>query len=310
MKVCRGVDHIGGKFNNPAVTLGNFDGLHKGHREIFEQLKRRANELGGHSVIFTFDPHPVKVLRPDECPKLISLLSEKLSLLEEAGIDGVILADFTKAFAAQHPTNFIADIIHKILKAKLVIVGHDFTFGKGKEGTIESLKKLGEKLGFRVEVVPAVTIDGEIVSSTRIRKLISGGKVKEASTLLGRYHQIEGTVVKGFGRGKPLGFPTANLDHNAELLPEDGVYATKVVIGDKQYKGATNVGTNPTFGDEKRTVETYILDFDESIYEKTIKVLFVDRVRGEVTFKSPKDLSSQIAKDISRVSTILEGMSL
>jgi len=307
MKVYRGVEALEGKFHSPAVTLGNFDGVHMGHRKIFKQLRARADELGGDALIFTFDPHPIKVLRPDESPRLISPLSEKLKLFEESGIDAAILADFTKAFAAQHPAHFVRDIIYNTIKAKHVIVGHDFTFGKGKEGTIDSLKKLGEELGFLVEVISAVKIDGQIVSSTRIRELIRQGEVKEAGKLLGRYHHLEGKVIEGHGRGKPLGFPTANIDYQAELLPKDGVYATKVEIDGLTYGGATNIGTNPTFGDKERSVETYIFDFNESLYNKMINVSFVERIRGEITFKSPEALSEQISKDISRIKTVLRG---
>lgn len=305
MKVYRGVEALEGKFNSPAVTLGNFDGVHKGHRKIFSQLRLKANEMGGDAVIFTFDPHPIKVLRPDESPRLISPLPEKLKLLEESGADAVILADFTKAFAALHPAQFVKDIIHKLIGAKHVIVGHDFTFGKGKEGTIGSLEAFGAELGFHVQVIPAVTVDNEIVSSTRIRELIRKGEVKKAAKLLGRCHYIVGEVIKGHGRGKPLGFPTANICYHAELLPEDGVYATTVEIEGKTYHGATNVGTNPTFGDKERSVETYILDFDDSLYGKMIKVSFVERIRGEVTFSSPGQLADQITRDISQVKTVL-----
>ncbi|MDH3974099.1 MAG: bifunctional riboflavin kinase/FAD synthetase [Deltaproteobacteria bacterium] len=305
MKVYRGVEGLEGKFNSPALTLGNFDGVHRGHRKIFKQLRSKADEMGGEAVIFTFDPHPVKVLRPDEGPSLISPLPEKLKLLEESAVDAVILADFTRAFAEQHPAQFVREIIHERIKAGHVIVGHDFTFGKGKEGTIGSLKLLGEELGFHVEVIAAVKLDGQIVSSTRIRELIRKGDVKEAAKLLGRCHYVTGEVIEGHGRGKPLGFPTANLDYRAELIPEDGVYAAKAEIEGKMYGGATNVGTNPTFGDEKRSVETYIFDFNESLYGKTMKVSFVERIRGEIAFSSPHELAGQIKRDISKVKTAL-----
>lgn len=305
MKVYRGVEGLEGKFNSPAVTLGNFDGVHIGHKKIFEKLRSCVDKSGSEAVIFTFDPHPVKVLRPDETHKLISPLPEKLKLLEESGADAVILADFTKTFAAQHPAHFVREIIHKAIGARHVIVGHDFTFGKGKEGTIDSLRLLGDELGFQVEVVPAVKIEGQIVSSTRIRELIRQGDVKKAAMLLGRFHYIAGKVIEGHGRGKPLGFPTANIDYHAELLPEDGVYASKAEIEGKTYGAATNVGVNPTFGNEKRSIETFIFDLDETLYGKTIKVSFIERIRGEVAFSSPEELANQIARDISKVRAIL-----
>lgn len=305
MKVYRGLHELEGKFKSPAVTLGNFDGVHKGHGEIFRRLKKRAAEIGGEALIFTFDPHPAKILRPDLSPSIITPLSEKLSLIEEYGLDGIILADFNKEFAAQHPASFVKDILHGKLGAKLVMIGHDFTFGKGKEGNIDSLTLLGKEAGFSVEVVEAIKLDGEIVSSTKVRELIKEGRVKEASRLLGRHHSIEGTVIKGHGRGKPLGFPTANIDFHAELLPKYGVYAVKASLGQRQLRGVTNIGIKPTFNDDEPSIETHIFDFDESIYGQDLKVSFVDRVRDVRTFNNPQDLSDQIAKDIGKAKQLL-----
>lgn len=305
MKVYRGLHELEGKFRSPAITLGNFDGVHSGHGEIFRRLKKRAGEIGGEALIFTFDPHPAKVLRPELSPSIITPLSEKLRLIEEYGLDGIILADFNKEFAAQHPTSFVKDILHGKLGAKLVIIGHDFTFGKGKEGNIDSLISLGKEAGFSVEVVEPIRLDGEIVSSTRIRAMIKDGKVKEASRLLGRHHSIEGKVIKGHGRGKPLGFPTANIDFQAELLPKYGVYAVKAQLGQRQLTGVTNIGIKPTFNDDEPSIETHIFDFDESIYGKDLKISFVNRVRDVRSFNNTQDLSDQIAKDIGKAKDLL-----
>lgn len=305
MKVYRGLHGLEGKFKSPAVTLGNFDGVHIGHGEIFRRLKKRSGEIGGEALIFTFDPHPAKVLRPELSPSIITPLPEKLSLIEEHGLDGIILADFNKEFAEQHPASFVKDILHEKLGAKLIIIGHDFTFGKGKAGNIDSLISLGKEAGFSVEVVEAIKLDGEIVSSTRIRAMIKDGKVKEASSLLGRHHSIEGKVIKGHGRGKPLGFPTANIDFHAELLPQHGVYAVKVQLGERALTGVTNIGIKPTFNDDEPSIETHIFDFNESIYGKDLKVSFVDRVRDVRSFSNPQDLSDQIAKDIGKAKQLL-----
>jgi len=310
MKVYRGLHELEGKFKSPAVTLGNFDGVHRGHGEIFRRLKKRAAEIGGEALIFTFDPHPAKVLRPEISPSIITPLSEKLSLIEAYGLDGIILADFNKEFAAQHPASFVRDILHGKLGARLVIIGHDFTFGKGKEGNIESLILLGKESGFAVEVVEAIKLDGEIVSSTRIRELIKDGKVKEASRLLGRHHSIEGKVIKGHGRGKPLGFPTANIDFHAELLPKYGVYAVKAKLGQEELTGVCNIGMKPTFNDDEPSIETHIFDFNGSIYGQDLKISFIDRVREVRTFNNPQDLSHQIAKDIGKAKELLGGQSI
>lgn len=309
MKVYRGLHELEGKFKSPAITLGNFDGVHSGHGEIFKRLKKRAAELGGDALIFTFDPHPAKVLRPELSPAIITPLPEKLSLIEEYGLDGIILADFNKEFAAQHPASFVRDILHEKLGAKLVLIGHDFTFGRGKEGNIDSLVSLGKEAGFSVEVVEAIKLGGEIVSSTRIRELIKEGRVKEASRLLGRYYSIEGKIVRGHGRGKPLGFPTANIAFHAELLPACGVYAVKAKLDGRDLAGVANVGGKPTFGDDEISIETHIFDFDELIYGKDLKVSFIDKVRDVRTFPSTEELVGQIARDIETAKQILGGHS-
>ena len=298
MKVCRGLEGLEGIFKNPAVTLGNFDGVHVGHQEIFSRLKKRAADIEGEALVLTFDPHPVKVLRPEMSPSLITSLDEKLRLLEESGLDGVVLADFTKEFAAQHPSQFAEELLCKALSAKLVIVGHDFTFGKGKQGTIGSLKEFGKKMGFDVEVVQPFKLNGEIVSSTGIRRLIMKGDVGNARELLGRYYTVEGEVIKGDSRGKSLGFPTANLAPHGELFPEDGVYAVKVLLGKRSMLGVANVGVKPTFGNSERNIEVHIFDFNKSIYGERLRLLFVAKVRDERRFGGPGELSAQIKRDI------------
>lgn len=305
MKVYRGVKDLKGKFKYPVVAMGNFDGVHLGHREIFDRIKKKASETGGESIILTFDPHPAKVLRPEESPILITPLEEKLALFQECDIDGVILADFTKEFASQHAANFVEEMLFKSLSAKTVIVGHDFTFGKGKEGTINSLRDFGRKFGFSVEIVEAVKIKGEVVSSTKIRELIRKGEVRRAKSFLGRFYSIRGKVVKGHSRGKTLGFPTANIEFHGELSPKDGVYAVKVLTDAGYMQGIVNIGLKPTFGDEERSIEVHIFDFNEDLYNKEITVFFVDRIRGESAFKDPVELKKQIGRDIVLAKDIL-----
>jgi len=306
MEVYRGLDAIHGGFSASVVTLGNFDGVHLGHQEIFRRLKARASELKTQALVLTFDPHPVRVLRPAMSPDLITPLEEKLRLIAECGIDGVVLADFTKEFAAQHPGSFVDEVLCEKLSARYVIVGHDFTFGRGKEGTIDSLKEMGERKGFDVEVVEALVSEGEIVSSTRIRGLIAGGDVSAAAALLGRNYSIYGEVVKGDGRGRSLGFPTANIASHGELFPENGVYAVEIELEKKRMSGIANVGVRPTFGGGERTIEAHIFDFDGSLYGEVVRLDFVGRVRDEISFSGPEELSRQIRQDIVEAKNILK----
>jgi riboflavin kinase/FMN adenylyltransferase len=277
MQVYRGLEGLEGKFNSPVITLGNFDGVHRGHLEIFERLKGFATDRGTDAVVFTFEPHPIKVLRPEFEPSLITTLSEKLKLIKDAGIDAVILADFTKEFAAQHPASFVDEILCDKLNIQMAVVGHDFTFGKGKEGTIEFLSEKGAAAGFDVHVVDALRINGDIVSSTKIRRHIVDGDVALAALLLGRPYSVEGKVVRGDNRGKQLGFPTANIDAEGELFPGNGVYAVSVEVAGKTMAGAANVGVRPTFDKKERSIEAHIIDFNGSIYGEKLRLDFLDR---------------------------------
>jgi len=297
MQVYRGLEGLEGKFGSPVITLGNFDGVHRGHLEIFEKLKGFAKDSGSDAVVFTFEPHPVKVLRPELGPSLITTLSEKLKLIKDAGIDAVILADFTKEFAEQHPASFVEEILCHKLNIRVAVVGHDFTFGRGKEGTIEFLYEKGEAAGFDVHVVEALKVNGEVVSSTKIRRYITDGDVSLAALLLGRPYSIEGKVVRGDSRGKGLGFPTANIETCGELFPKNGVYAVNVELAGNTMAGAANVGTRPTFDKKERSIEVHIIDFNGSIYGKSVRLAFLDRIRGEIAFPSPEALSVQKTLD-------------
>lgn len=305
MKVYRTLKDLKGVFKRPVITLGNFDGVHVGHQQIFELVTEEARTAACESIVFTFEPHPAKVLRPDLEHKTISYVKDKINLIEEHNIDNIILADFTIEFASQHPSKFVTDILYDTLNAGIIIVGHDFTFGKAKEGTINSLTEFSKKLGFTIKVVEAKKIGGEIVSSTRIRKLISNGDMKGASNLLGRYYSITGKVIKGHSRGKSLGFPTANLEFHGKLFPKDGVYAVLVKQKERKLSGVANVGIKPTFNDTNRTVEVNIFDFNESLYGVDLKLFFVERIRGETTFRNSEDLAEQISRDVVKAKEIL-----
>ncbi len=287
--------------NKPVLTIGNFDGVHKGHLALFNKVKQRASSIGGQSVVMTFEPHPTKVMMPGNGPPLITPTQQKLRLIEDAGIDVILCIPFTEEFAKISPRNFVKDILVDKIGIKEIVVGYDYSFGHERQGNIELLQEMGNDLGFMVHVVEPVFLDHTLVSSTSIRNLIQEGNLSESKRLLGRDYQVCGTVVKGKDRGaRLLGIPTANLKLIDELTPKPGVYAVKVLMDDQAHNGLTNIGYNPTFGNNFFSVETHLLDFSGDLLGKTIRVNFIERLRDEKTFKSIKDLADQINKDILR----------
>ena len=289
---------------NPVITLGNFDGVHKGHQKILKKVIKRAKEIGGVSVVYTFNPHPLNVLRPDKEPPKITTFEEKAKLIEEVGIDYLICETFTTSFAKKTPEDFLKKVIYQRIKPEEIIIGHDYAFGKGRQGTVELLKKIGEELGFKVAIVSDIKIKNIPVRSTTIRNLISEGKVSLAQKLMGKYYCLSGKVVHGEQR--KIGFPTANLSHIKDLIPQKGVYAIYVETQHGRFKGAVNIGMNPTFGGNKLCIETHIFNFDEDIYGKEISIFFVKKIRGEKKFKDTESLALQIKKDVSFINRVLK----
>jgi len=284
---------------NPVLTIGNFDGVHKGHLALFDMVKERARSIGGQSALMTFDPHPIKVMKPGNGPPLITLTQQKLELIEDADIDVIFCIPFTKEFASISASEFVQNILVDRIGVREIVVGYDYTFGQGRKGDIGLLQEMGGTLGFMVHVVEPVHVGDKLVSSTSIRKLVQDGNLSEAKQLLGRDYQILGTVVRGKDRGgRLLGFPTANLELIDELVPKVGVYAVKIAVGDQSLDGVTNIGYNPTFGKGPFSVETHILDFKEDLLGRSIRVKFVKRLRDERPFGSVKDLSDQIGRDV------------
>ncbi|MFQ5586440.1 MAG: bifunctional riboflavin kinase/FAD synthetase [Thermodesulfobacteriota bacterium] len=282
------------------LTLGNFDGVHLGHQRILQRVVQRAEQLNLPSVVYTFDPHPLKVVAPHKSPPLITTGSDKARLIASFGISRLVLAQFTREFAAQHPTEFVEDVLMNQLKVREVWVGHDYTFGRGKRGTVEYLKELGRGFGFAVHVVPAQKKNGTIVSSSLVRRYIQGGNVRDAAQLLGRHYTITGTVVEGDRRGREIGFPTANIASDGELMPKDGVYAAYVNLGRKRRPGVANIGLAPTFGREHPVLEVHIIDFKRPIYGREVRIEFVERLRGERSFNDVGGLVRQITRDIEK----------
>jgi riboflavin kinase/FMN adenylyltransferase len=308
MEIIRKEKDFGREFRNPVLTIGNFDGVHLGHQRIFRRVTEKAREINGESIVYTFEPHPVELLAPQHKPLLITTPEEKLRLLEELGIAIVICAHFSAWFSKQTAEEFVKNILYDQIQIRQLLVGHDYTFGKDRRGNIAMLMDLGKKLGFNVEVVEALRVGGAVVSSTCIRELIQKGAMPEAARMLGRNYLLSGRVIHGHGRGsKQLGFPTANLKPEGALFPKPGIYATWAYHEGKRYAGVANLGWNPTFQDQKFSIEIHILNFNRDIYGEPLRVEFVERLRDEITFRGPEELIAQIKKDISRAKGVLKG---
>lgn len=299
MKIYRNISDISRQFPNACVTIGNFDGVHYGHRQLFDTVVRKARAGHGTSVAITFDPHPLQVLLPGGI-KLISTCEQKIELIEMAGIDVLLIIPFTKEFARTPAEEFVVSLLVQSIGVKELVVGYDYAFGKGRSGNIDFLKKRGDEYGFPVTVVQAFYVNDQLVSSSKIRELVREGDMSAAKEMLGRFYQIRGTVQIGKQRGGPvIGFPTANLKFNEEdLVPKHGVYVTQVICSGKCYGGILNIGYNPTFGEEQLVAETHIFDFSEDIYGKPIKVNLLKFLRSERKFSGPKELAEQINKDV------------
>ncbi len=305
MKIIRGMNNLEGPPPYPVVAIGNFDGVHIGHQMIFRRASAYACEHGGTSMAFTFEPHPLKIIAPSRVPPLLTTFRKKMELIEACGIDRVICAEFDRQFADQRPREFAGNILSGKIGAREVVVGFDYAFGRGREGTVPYLRKMGEEFGFKVHVVEPIEHLGKLVSSSHVRELIEDGEVKAAAGFLGRYHSIEGPVVHGHKTGGAIGVPTANIDAGRMQVPGNGVYAVRVRHRGRAQGGVANVGFNPTFHRDRLSVEVHIFDFEEKIYGQDIEVEFVDRIRSETEFASAGDLVRQIARDIERARELL-----
>ncbi|MEZ0343303.1 MAG: bifunctional riboflavin kinase/FAD synthetase [Caldimicrobium sp.] len=291
-----------------AITIGAFDGIHLGHKALFQETLKIAHTFNLEPIVVTFDPHPRRVIQPHLSFKLLTTLEEKLELIEKEGLQKIAILPFTRALAELSPDLFVEKYLVDYLKARYVIVGFNFRFGRNRSGDTELLKKLGEKYQFQVKIVPPVIIDEKRVSSSLIRDLISKGEVDKASLFLGRPYFLTGKVIKGKGRGKLLGFPTANLSVSKEkLIPARGVYAVFAYLHDKKYKGALNIGFNPTFDERELSLEVHLLNFatSQDLYNQIIRIEFIKYIRSEKKFSSVEELKTQIEKDCHLIEKIL-----
>ena len=306
MKIITDLSEISNSLKNVVLTIGNFDGVHIGHQALFNQVIKKAKSIDGTSVVITFEPHPIRVIKSNKHFPLITLYEQKVELIGATGVDTLICIPFTREFAAIPARTFVKKILCDKLGMKAIVVGQDYSFGRKREGDIFLLKEMAVAHGFDVIISEWIDLEGGRISSTEIRNLVREGGVEEAKKLLGRYYQVRGTVIRGRDRGgRLLGFPTANLTLYDELCPKGGVYAVTVEYQDTTYQGVANIGYSPTFDNGEFSVEVHILDFDQNIYERPIRVNFIQRLRGEKKFPGPEALSTQISLDIEKARELL-----
>lgn len=297
-------------WHQPVLALGNFDGVHRGHAKIIELVRRRADERGVTAVALTFDPHPSRIVRPDKAPPLLMTGAQKFAALGDAGMAGIAVVRFTQALSRWEPEAFVRAVLVEWLRVSEVWVGANFLFGHDRAGNFSVLRSLGARYGFRAEKIDPVRYREFVVSSTRVRRLVAEGRVDEAGALLGHHYMLEGTVTRGAGRGRQLGFPTANLSTDNELFPPNGVYATAVLMDGEIHASVTNVGVRPTFGASGPVVESHIFDVDRDLYGCRIRVAFVQRLRDELAFSDGDALRVQIVRDCDEARALFRQISL
>jgi riboflavin kinase / FMN adenylyltransferase len=306
MQVHRGLDDIAG-CRNGFVSIGNFDGVHRGHQGMIAALLRNATGHSAPAVIFTFDPHPITLLRPERSPPPLTTTERKLELLSECGAEHVVVYPTDQALLALSPREFFDLIVVDRLDVRGLVEGPNFFFGHNRAGSIETLHEFCRAAGRLLEVVPPVLIGDRLVSSTEIRRLIAAGQVREAGELLGKSYRIEGTVVRGAERGGQIGFPTANLDNVGTVVPGDGVYAGRARVGSTWYAAGINIGPNPTFADRQHKVEVHLIDFSHDLYGTRLTIELIDRLRDTRRFDGLAALQTQLADDVSRARALAKG---
>jgi riboflavin kinase/FMN adenylyltransferase len=299
------------RWHQPVLALGNFDGVHRGHRKILDRVHRVAAERGATAVAMTFDPHPPRVVRPDKAPPTLMTNAQKLDALAEAGLQGAAIVRFTPELSRWDPETFVRSVLVDWLRVSEVWVGANFLFGHDRSGNFSMLRALGPRCGFRAEKIDPVRYKDFVVSSTRIRRLVAEGRVDEAGALLGHEYFIDGTVVRGDARGQAIGFPTANLCTENELVPPHGVYATTAMLGPIIYPSVTNIGVRPTVDSSGRaTIETHVFNLNRDLYGSSLRIGFVQRLRDERRFESIALLKDQIAADCQQARVLFDRLSL
>lgn len=305
MKITKGLQAYT-RASSPVVTIGNFDGQHLGHQALLQAVVATAGKTGESPMVLTFDPHPIAVLKPGVDLLMLTPIEEKLARFEEAGMKEVLFLEFTRAFAALTPEEFVFQVLRDGIGVRELFVGQHFAFGKNRAGRMDDLLRLSAQAGFHVQPIPPVVVDGDVVSSTRIRKLVQAGDLKAAARCLGRPYTLRGSVIKGMQRGQELGWPTANLlVPTGRVLPPDGVYATVAVREKRRFPSVAYIGTRPTFGIGERLLEVYLLDQQTDLYGQELTVEFIEWIRGDAKFDSAEELSARIDLDVRQAREVL-----
>jgi len=308
MKLLRAIDELDSLPGSTHLAIGVFDGLHVGHQAVIGRALKSARQTSGSAVVVTFDPHPVRVLRPEKAPRLLTSTQHKVKLIEKLGVDAVLLLEFTLEFSKTPPEIFIEKLVRAANQLRQICVGQEWTFGANRSGSIRLLEELAPKLGFQVVSVPPVLVGERVVSSTLIRSAVECGDLQSAAKYLGRDFTILGTVTEGRQLGRRLGFPTANLQVHNELFPPNGVYAAKAWFGQNEHGGVVNIGVRPTIENEagERILELHLFDFDQQIYGEDIEVGFLEYLRPEQKFSGVDALQAQIKRDAERAREVYE----
>ena len=302
----RNLDDLPSRFRRGALSIGNFDGVHLGHARLVERLLAVAAKVGGAAVVFTFDPHPAQILRPQAAPTPLAWIERNALLLRQLGVDAVVAYPTDEAFLQLDARQFFEHIVREQLDAKAMVEGSNFFFGHNRGGTISVLHEFCAKADMSLEVVDPVAIGGQVVSSSRIRRLVTSGRMEQAGSLLGRPYRIRGEVVRGEMRGQELGFPTANIERIDTLLPDEGIYAATVCRAATSYPAAVSIGGNPTFDEEILKVEAHLIGYEGSLYDELIEVDFLARLRDIKRFDSPHELVTQMREDVAATRRIVE----
>lgn len=308
MEVIRGLEKLKKKYRSPVVTIGIFDGVHRGHRRVISRTIDRALAIGGTSIVLTFDPHPSRLVRPKTSSPLVISLHHRLALIEDLGVDICIVTRFNNSFAKQSAEKFVEEVLVRKLWVREILLGYNYAFGNDRRGDVELLRSLGDRYGFKVREVAPVKVAKQVVSSTLVRQCIEHGRLKEASRFLGRPFSILGTIVRGSRRGRLMGYPTANVNPHHEAIPPSGVYGARVKLNKRLFGGILNIGTRPTFGRTRAaepTIEVHIFNFGRKIYGRDLEIIFLEKVRGERRFTTKDELIRQIKADEIKVKKIL-----
>ncbi|MFH1238537.1 MAG: bifunctional riboflavin kinase/FAD synthetase [bacterium] len=310
MEVIKGLNNIKPVFKHPVVTIGTFDAVHLGHQKIIRYAVKEARRIKGDSIVFTFEKRPLAVLTPDKGHDMLMSLSDKIAKIKKMGIRAVIVVNFDRQLARITADNFIEDILYKKLRPREIVIGNQFRFGRNRKGDVEVLRARAPKYGYTVKVIKEKKYKNIVVSSTKIRQLIKSGSLTLASRFLGYPYSLSGKVVKGFERGKIIGFPTANVRYDGQILLPGGVYAVYVTVGKNRYQGICNIGVRPTFypgPTGKNIIEVHIFNFKRNIYNKYVKITWVKKIRDEQCFATVSGLIERIGKDIKIARRILSG---